>query len=69
MELEKLFETIKYMDPVSSKEVEEVEDQIAFETEKLAKLLENGETDSALKAIDKINNLLNERKIGLKNSR
>lgn len=68
-DLIKLSETIKSTDPVSYKEVEELEDQITVSFEDLEKAITDGDIDKARLSIAKVNRLLNERKAILKNAR
>ena len=67
--LEKLTEKIKYTDPVSSKDVEALEDQIVIEFESLQKAIADGDSDKANSQIEKIDVLLDERKARLKEGR
>lgn len=63
-----LYETVNYTDPVSNKEVGSIEDQIFSNIETLKTLLKLGEIDSAKKVICNIKNLIIERATILKNS-
>lgn len=68
-ELEKLAETVRYTDPVSSKESVDTEDQITVAFESLSKAVNSGDSEKAAVSIAKMNRLLNERKALLKNSK
>ena len=68
-ELEKLAETVRFTDPVSHSDVIDVEDQIVTEFETLQKAVADGEADKARTQVEKILNLLDERKARLKNAR
>lgn len=68
-ELEKLAETVRYTDPVSSKESVDTEDQITVAFESLSKAVNGGDSEKAAVSIAKMNRLLNERKALLKNSK
>lgn len=61
-ELETLVENIKYSDPVSSKDVEEVENTILTEFEKLENSIQEKNVNDSLKQLNKIEALLKERK-------
>lgn len=61
--LEKLYETAKYTDPVSSKEVVEIEDQISLEVEKLKKTIKENDYESARVIATEVDSLLKERKL------
>ncbi|MCR5333273.1 MAG: hypothetical protein K6E11_04605 [Bacilli bacterium] len=68
-ELEKLAETVRFADPVSSKASVDTEDQITVAFESLSKAVANGDVEKAQVSIAKMNRLLNERKALLKNSK
>ena len=68
-ELEKLAETVRYADPVSSKHSVETEDQITVAFETLSKAINSGDAEKAAVSIAKMNRLLNERKALLKNNK
>lgn len=65
-ELEKLCETVKYTDPVSYKEVEDIEDEISNNVEKLKVVIGDGDSVKVNELIKSISNLVNERKLRLK---
>ena len=64
-ELAKLCETVKYTDPVSYKEVEDIEDDISYKVEELSKSISNGDSNKSLEIIGLVFNLVNERKLKL----
>lgn len=68
-EINALYELAKYTDPVSNKDVVMIEDEISSKLENLEKQLEAGEVDSAKQTITKIDSLLKERKLRVKNAR
>lgn len=68
-ELNGLYETVLYTDPVSSEEVAEVENEILSKLDDLRKQLEENNLDEARKSIDTLNNLIAERKTRLKSVR
>ena len=68
-ELEKLAETVRFTDPVSDNAVIDIEDQIVTEFESLQKAISDGDADKARTQVEKILNLLDERKARLKNAR
>ena len=68
-DLEKLHETVKYTDPVSYKEAEDIEDQITVAFEELEKTITDDDVDKSKTLIAKISRLLKERKTILKNVR
>ncbi len=63
--LEKLNETIKFTSPISSSDVVDIENQIIDEFALLERVIGLGDADSADKQIDKLLNLLIERKTRL----
>lgn len=65
-ELEKLFELVKYTDPVSSKEVEDLENEISNKVEELKKVASGDNNTKALELIKTITTMVNERKLRLK---
>lgn len=65
-DLEDLYETAKYTDPVSYKEVVDIEDEIFDAVEQLKNALQNGDSNKSIDLIKGIVNLLNERKLRLK---
>lgn len=67
-DINELYETVKYTDPVSNKEVGAIEDQILSNIETLKTLLKLGELDSSKKMIFNIKNLIIERATIVKNS-
>lgn len=62
----KLYEDAKYADPVSTKEVEAIEDEITQEVDLLKAALDNGEVEIIEKHIKKVSSLLKERGLRLK---
>mgnify|MGYP003316369179 CR=1 FL=1 len=68
-EINGLFELAKYTDPVSNREVEPLEDEISSKVEVLKKQLEAGDAEAARQSITKIDSLLKERKLRVKNAR
>lgn len=67
-EVNSLYELSKYTDPVSTKEVIDLEDEISNEIGVLKKELELGDINKSKKAISKIDSLLKERKLRIKNN-
>ena len=67
--LNKLYETVKYTDPVSDPSVEEVEDRINDSFSLLRDAVNASNYDEASVKLDEINSLLNERKLRLKSQR
>ncbi len=61
--LDKLYETAKYTDPVSSRAVIDIEDQISIEVEKLKKTINLGDYENAKIIANEIDSLLKERKL------
>ena len=68
-DLEKLAETVRYTDPVSYKEIEDIEDHITIVFEELEKAIADGDIDKSKTLIIKINKLLYERTAILKSIR
>lgn len=68
-QLEKLYETAKYTDPVSSREVVEIEDQISAKVEKLKKLIASENYQEVKIVANEIEGLLKERKLRARSSR
>ena len=68
-DLVKLVDTVRYTDPVSHKDAEDTEDQITVAFEELEKAVTEGDSEKARSSIAKMNRLLNERKVILKNAR
>lgn len=66
VDLNKLYETIRYSDPVSVKEVEDIENEITSAVELLKSEVATGEIEPAKDAIAKIANLATERNLRLK---
>lgn len=69
IKLSKLYETVKYTDPVSNKAVVEIEDEISRQVSKLEEALLNGDKDNSLALIKQIVDLVNERKLVARDSR
>ena len=67
--LERLYETAKYTDPVSSKAVVDIEDQISIKVEKLKKTICAENFDEAKLIANEIDGLLKERKLRARSSR
>ena len=65
-ELNKLYETVRYSDPVSVKEVHDIENEINDAVELLKSEVSTGELEEAQKAIAKIATLATERNLRLK---
>lgn len=65
-ELNKLYETVRYSDPVSVKGVEDIENEISDAVELLKSEVATGEIEPAEQAIAKIANLATERNLRLK---
>lgn len=65
-ELNKLYETVRYSDPVSVKGIEDIENEINEAVEVLKSEVATGEIEPAEKAITKIANLATERNMRLK---
>ena len=61
--LERLFETAKYTDPVSSKAIVDIEDQISINIEKLKKEISEENYENAKVIAKEIDSLLKERKL------
>ncbi|MCR5201796.1 MAG: hypothetical protein K6D02_01695 [Lachnospiraceae bacterium] len=59
--LEKLAEKVKYSDPVSSDELEEIEAELQSETDALRSLVKSGEVAEASEKADFVTNLLEDR--------
>ena len=66
-DLEKLNELVKYTNPVSSKEVEDLEDQITVAFEDLEKAVAAKEVETSKTLIAKVTRLINQRKAILLN--
>ena len=60
-ELDKLADSIKYSDPVSSSATEQIEDELNFNIEELQKAIVDGENESALTICKKTSGILAER--------
>lgn len=60
-ELEKLAESFRFSDPVSSEATKILEDELFVELDKLKSIVSENDTDSALLQIKKVGNKLNER--------
>lgn len=67
-EINELYETARFTDPVSDESVETIENQITSKLETLKTQLKSGELDSSKQTIQNINDLLVERKIKVSNS-
>ena len=67
--LAKLLDDLKYADPVSNEAVVEIEDQINDSFANLKEALAASNSDAAIAEINKINSLINERKLRLKAQR
>ncbi len=67
--LERLYETAKYTDPVSSKAVVDIEDQISIKVEELKKTIYAENFDEAKLIANEIDGLLKERKLRTRSSR
>ena len=68
-ELNKLFETVKYTDPVSNKEVVDIEDEISKKVEDLRSAIKDGKKAESLALIREIDSLVKERKLRARASR
>ena len=67
--LNKLFEKVKYTDPVSSKNVFDIEDEILNKIITLRAEIQDNQIEKALKTIKAIDSLITERKLKMRGNR
>ena len=68
-EINKLNDVVRYTDPVTNKEVIELEDEILYELDNLKKAIEESRESDASSYINKLIELVNERAVRIKSLR